>query len=351
MPCKVKKKGAVKWLASVMKDGQRRQKVFDTKAEALDWEAEQRKAVEPSATPTASLTALDWATQYLDFAQKFASRTIWEKKAAFKALFKVVDPGSDPIALQPGKVLNALQPVSKSQSGHAANKMRKNLVAAWYWGVKYLSFPEKNPCQIDRFPETKSPRYVPSEQDFWAAYDAANPYDQRMLLAYLNTAARKRELFGMTWSDVDFDNRRVRLWTAKREGGAKEFDWIPMTDDLFATMVEQRKHARGDLVFPDPETGEAFTSRQHYLERLCKRAKVRTFCWHAIRHLSASILIQNQVPLPTIQKILRHKNLTTTQGYIHELDNARDLMAALSRTNKSPRTRSSRPRADLVAVK
>lgn len=54
--------------------------------------------------------------------------------------------------------------------------------------------------------------------------------------------------------------------------------------------------------------------------------------------------------MPTIQKILRHKNLTTTQGYIHELDNARDLMAALSRTNKSPRTRSSRPRAGLVAV-
>ena len=42
--------------------------------------------------------------------------------------------------------------------------------------------------------------------------------------------------------------------------------------------------------------------------------------------------------------------LGITQGYIHELDNARDLMVALSRTNKSPRTRSSRPRADLVAV-
>ncbi|QLA16727.1 tyrosine-type recombinase/integrase [Desulfolutivibrio sulfoxidireducens] len=350
MPCKVKKSGAVKWLASVMKEGRRRQKVFDTKAEALEWEAEQRKATSPM-TPTVSLTLLEWATQYLNFSEKFSSRTMWEKKAAFKELLKKVDPASDPAGLQPGQVLKALQPVAKSQSGHAANKMRKNLMAAWNWGVKYLSFQEKNPCKIDRFPEAKSPRYVPSEQDFWTAYDAANLYDQRMLLAYLNTAARKRELFGMTWADVDFDNRRVRLWTAKREGGAKEFDWIPMTEALFKTLVEERQHASGDLVFPDPETGKAFTSRQHYLERLCKRAGVRKFCWHAIRHLSASILIQNQVPLPTIQKILRHKNLTTTQGYIHELDNARDLMEVLSRTNKSPRTRSSHPRADLVAVK
>ncbi|MBF0515318.1 MAG: site-specific integrase, partial [Desulfovibrionaceae bacterium] len=187
--------------------------------------------------------------------------------------------------------------------------------------------------------------------DFWKAYDSASPYDQRMLLAYLNTAARKRELFDLTWSDVDFANMRVRLWTSKREGGAKEFDWIPMTDDLFHSLMEQHQHAKGNLVFPDPKTGETFMSRQHYLTRLCKRAGVKRFCWHSIRHLCASILIQNRVPLPTIQGILRHKNLTTTQRYIHELDNARDLMVVLSRTKKSPLTSTSRQRAELVAVK
>lgn len=351
MPCKVRKKGAVKWLASVMREGNRRQKVFDTRAEALEWEVEQRKTPQSFTTPTASLTMLDLGTEYLDYSQKFAARTLWEKKAAFKALFKAVNPETDPIKVTPGQALKALQAVAKNQSGHAANKMRKNLVAAWNWGTKYMGLPKVNPFLIDKFPENRCPRYVPSESDFWKAFDAANPYDQRMLLAYLNTAARKRELFDLTWSDVDFANRRVRLWTAKREGGAKEFDWIPMTDDLIQALTEQREAVRGNLVFPDPDTGEAFTSRQHYLQRLCKRAGVERFCWHSIRHLSASILIQNGVPLPTIQRILRHKNLTTTQRYVHELDSARELMVVLSRTNKSPLARSSRQRAELVAVK
>jgi integrase len=351
MPCKVTKKGIAKWLASVMRDGQRRQKLFDTKAEALEWEVEQRKKLGNSTTHMDSLTLLDWGNQYLDFSQRFCSRTMWEKQAAFKALFRAVNPADEPATLKAGKVLKAVQPVAAKQSGHAANKIRKNLVAAWNWGIKYLGLPKDNPCLIDRFPEKRSPRYVPSEVDFWKAYDAANQYDQRMLLAYLNTAARKRELFDLSWNDVDFANQRVRLWTAKREGGVKEFDWIPMTDDLFQALMEQRQHAKGNLVFPDPETGEAFTSRQHYLKRLCKRAGVMPFCWHAIRHLSASILIQNGVPLPTIQRILRHKNLTTTQRYVHELDNARDLMVVLSRTKKSPPVSTSHRRAELVAVK
>lgn len=351
MPCKVKKKGKVKWLASVMQNGKRRQRLCDTRNEALEWEVAQRNIkVEPQ-THTDSLTILEWANQYLDFSEKFSSRTQWEKKAAFKALLRKVNPESDPADLQPGQVLKALQPVAKSQSGHAANKMRKNLVAAWNWGIKYLGFQKVNPCLIDRFPENRSPRYIPPEDDFWKAYDAASEYDQRMLLAYLHTAARKRELFQMTWEDVDFANNRVRLWTSKREGGVKEFDWIPITEDLFTALMIQREHATGTLVFPDPETGEQFTARQHYLKRLCKRAGVRHFCWHSIRHLTASILIKNGVPLPTIQKILRHKNMTTTQRYVHELDNARDLMVVLSRKGKSPSPSGIQRRADLIAVK
>jgi integrase len=43
------------------------------------------------------------------------------------------------------------------------------------------------------------------------------------------------------------------------------------------------------------------------------------------------------VPLTTIQKILRHKNLTTTQRYVHELDYDRvKIQQVLSRKEKSP---------------
>ncbi|MCI5207708.1 MAG: hypothetical protein D3910_02690 [Candidatus Electrothrix sp. ATG2] len=44
---------------------------------------------------------------------------------------------------------------------------------------------------------------------------------------------------------------------------------------------------------------------------------------HGIRHLSASILISNKVSLLDVQTILRHKNLTTTQRYVHRLEDVR----------------------------
>jgi integrase len=77
--------------------------------------------------------------------------------------------------------------------------------AAWNWGIKYLGLPTDNPCLVERFPEIKQPRYVPSEKDFWKVYKAAwTEQDAIMLLSYLHLAARKSELFRLKWVDVDF---------------------------------------------------------------------------------------------------------------------------------------------------
>ena len=32
---------------------------------------------------------------------------------------------------------------------------------------QYLGLPMPNPCLVDRFPEERHPRYIPSEEDFW----------------------------------------------------------------------------------------------------------------------------------------------------------------------------------------
>lgn len=350
MPSKIMKRGKPRWLASVMKDGKRKQKLLKTKTEALKWEADQRSE-EWSTTSTDSLVLLEWANKYMDFCQKYAEATIWEKKYTFKIFFSKINPHEVVSALTSGIVMEIVQKVASEKGGNVANKIRKNLVAAWNWGIKYYNLPRPNPCLVDRFPEKRKPRYVPPVDDFWKVYDVASSFDQLMLLAYLHTAARRKELFNLTWEDVDFTNQRIRLWTSKREGGSREFDWIPMTDDLNTALFEHHRTSKSTLVFPNPDTNEKFTSRQHYLKRACRRAKVVPFGWHSIRHLTASMLISNGVPLSTIQKILRHKNLTTTQRYVHELDYDRSkIQQVLTRKQKNPQL-VDQPRAKLVVVK
>jgi integrase len=62
------------------------------------------------------------------------------------------------------------------------------------------------------------------------------------------------------------------------------------------------------------------------MRSLCKKARVTAFGIHAIRHLTASILAKQNVPMVEIQAILRHRALATTERYIKRL---RDLKPAL----------------------
>ena len=97
--------------------------------------------------------------------------------------------------------------------------------------------PGPNPCLVDRMPEERQPRYVPPEEDFWKVYDTAEGQDRLMLLACLHLAARKGEIFRLTWSDVDFGNNSVQLTTRKRKDGSLEYNWIPMTSELRKALL------------------------------------------------------------------------------------------------------------------
>ena len=55
------------------------------------------------------------------------------------------------------------------------------------------------------------------------------------------------------------------------------------------------------------------------MKNLCDRAGVKHFGFHAIRHLSASILAKKGIDIPSIQHILRHKHSKATGRYLDML--------------------------------
>jgi len=56
--------------------------------------------------------------------------------------------------------------------------------------------------------------------------------------------------------------------------------------------------------------------------RLCEKAGVRAFSFHALRHAGASIMDTNNVPIEAIQRVLGHENRTTTEIYLHNIGNS-----------------------------
>ena len=339
MPCKQKKNGKDKWIAQVMKDGQRKAKLFDTKKEAKAWEVAMKTAKARKATPSTSL--IEWAEGYLDYSLAMHSKeTFQEKRRVFKRLLKVLPPSMPTTDLTRQHVFDFLKVQAKKRSGHAVNTDRKNLNAAWTWGVENRGFLPENPCKVKKFPEVRSPRYVPPEEDFWKVYEVASEADKVLLKTFLYTAARRGEVFNMTWRDVDFTNSRIQLFTKKREGGSQGADWVAMVQELREALLwwwENRPHKEAEHVFTvcggTPFTnqydGDAYGTRQHFMKKLCQKAGVKPFGFHGIRHLTASILDRGGVELTAIQKTLRHMNSHTTARYLHSMRGVGEVLEAV----------------------
>jgi integrase len=67
---------------------------------------------------------------------------------------------------------------------------------------------------------------------------------------------------------------------------------------------------------------------------LCKRADVKAFGFHALRRYVASLLIDKKKSMKAVQRVLRHKNLATTERYTHLLNNdLKEVYEALSERN------------------
>jgi len=261
---------------------------------------------------------------------KFSEKTFKEKRSMFKIFFKVIDPDLPPIYLTKAKVLSYIQNQMKERSGYGANKDRKNLVAAWNWGMNYMepALPSPNPCQVLKMPEKRSKRYVPPEAEFWKVFKLTEGQDRIMLLTFLHTAGRRGEIFRLKWDDLNFENGQLRFWTHKRKDGSFEFDWIPMTGKLMEALGNWREErpikdspyvflCLDKTPFCSEYYGKPFLKRAHLMERLCEKAGVRRFGFHAIRHLTtASILYNDGAKLADIQSILRHKSPGTTERYL-----------------------------------
>lgn len=301
---------------------------------ARQWEMDRKQELlNPSVKIFApELMPLDWAVSYLeDVKRRCVDKTFVEKRDAMTRLLEFAKDATM-AKITPAMAQSYLGAQHDARSGNAANKDRKNLMAAWEWGRDFLTdrgFPDRrNPFEaVKRFPENRRDRYIPPEADFWKALQQTRDQDRAMLLAFLHLAARRGELFRLKWADVDFIHCRVRLATRKTKDGSWRYDWLPMTRELaqaLKTWKAETPYPNAENVFtqlddtpsPNHRPGEPFQYRQHFMKRLCKRAGVKPFGFHAIRHLSAIVLYKAHYPVSFVQKVLRHQHPLVTERYL-----------------------------------
>jgi len=125
---------------------------------------------------------------------------------------------------------------------------------------------------------------------------------------------RKNEVFNLTWDDIFFEHGLIRVRKAKMN---KE-RFVPMSQTLKKALLHLKATRTDDnpLVFPSPKTGKPLNDIRRVILRIAKRAGIeRKITPHRLRHSFATHLLESGVDLKTIQALLGHEDIKTTQIY------------------------------------
>ncbi len=133
----------------------------------------------------------------------------------------------------------------------------------------------------------------------------------------LSTGARKMEIIGLKWDDVDF-NRGVIVLHDTKNGERRK---LPIKGHALDLMKEHAKvrQINSDFVFPSKNLKEPIDIRTPW-ETAIKRAEINNFRFHDLRHSAASYLVMGGASLAEIAEILGHKTLQMVRRYAHLSD-------------------------------
>jgi integrase len=349
MAHKYKVHGKIKWRGEVKTtiDDKviRRTKVWDTKRQAEDWEAEQRKEfkeLRQGEVISEEETLFYAANDYLDYAQdRFHKSTFLNKRKVLRDFFRYLleKEGINPPVVPVRHLhINPLPRIIKDfilskKTSTQKNRTRKELHAFCEYCRTFFGL-EKNPgAYIKREDEERKPQRVATEEEVAKLLLAADRHDRNMIVTYCVTGVRKSELFRMTWEDINFEKGYVTVKHRKGTGVWRERQ-LPMDRVLHQVLEDQWKtklpHSNyvfqnravwkdkdGNVVRKHPNYGQRYTARRKFLSGLCKRAGIPRMGFHALRRFFSSVAIdKHKVALPSLQKLLGHEQLTTTQKYV-----------------------------------
>ncbi len=268
------------------------------------------------------------ANEYLDHARrKFAEKTYKYKVYVYQQFLTFAgDKTTSKISIQLIEAYLRTRPTNINYNRH-----RKDLCALFAWAYKRRMVSE-NPCHfLERMPEPRFQRQIPTPEEMSKIMFAAGP-ERPFLLVIYHTMARVDEILRLRWEDVNFQERTVRLWTRKRRDGSWAWDKVPMNQVLYETLQPLwEKRSQNEWVFLNSNTGTRYRHRPKLMGTICKRAGVRQFGFHAIRHYVASYLADRQkFSITQVSRLLRHQSKATTERYLQVIDpQLRDVMASL----------------------
>ncbi len=149
------------------------------------------------------------------------------------------------------------------------------------------------------------------------------PRDRAMFLLMLRCGLRVGEVRALTLSDLYLQpslGQLPRLWVWGKNDTRRVVYLSPQAEHALQTWLAARPAGAAQAVFLN-RLGQPLTVTgiQERLAHYCREAAVWVTC-HQLRHTFARQLVEAGMPVTSIQKLLGHARLHTTQIYLHIAD-------------------------------
>jgi integrase len=135
-----------------------------------------------------------------------------------------------------------------------------------------------------------------------------------LVITALPTGFRKSELLSLTWGNVGFRNRLIRVEAGYAKNG--EARSLPMNEVLTQTLQAGKLNQSTAPAFCNRK-GQPYRDPDSAFATAIRRAGITDFTFHDLRHTFASRLVMAGVDLATVKELMGHRHIAMTLRYAH----------------------------------
>lgn len=202
-------------------------------------------------------------------------------------------------------------------SQHTASLHLRHLKAIFNKAIDW-NYLEKNPFKGIRLRiATNNPIFISKDELKLIVEKELNPILSSIYTFAFYTGLRLSEITNLEWNDIDLNSRITSL--KNKEGfttKSKKERTIPISNVVYDILINLNHNS--NYVF----TKDGLKFNATYVSKSFKKCVIASnlnpkIHFHTLRHSFASNLVQRGANIYTIQKLLGHSNISTTQIYSH----------------------------------
>jgi len=254
------------------------------------------------------------AEEYLKWCER--QRSFRSKKGFILQLVEVL--GNIPLRHVNTKLLEQFQTdrINKGNKPATVNRLIATLKHCIHKGYQWEMLSEetlKRARQVKLLEENNMRLRFLSKEECQSLINNCHGNTKPIVITALNTGMRKGEILSLKWDNLDLKHGFILLDITKN-GERRE---IPINDTLRGVLQGLTRRLDVSYVFYDSATGKPYQDVKRSFNTALRKAGIKDFHFHDLRHTFASHLVMAGIDITTVSRLLGHKTLTMTLRYSH----------------------------------